>query len=412
MIHSIRVPFPESSHRETNIILPKEKEIITTALQAAIPDVNTRSNFINTISVEGEILRYNLPELRFPHIRRIIKHSLLDILRYSLLNKKNPTKATKQLYDFHPIQTNGLPVEVIQGGVSISNEQRKNLYNFYYNLDKAFFRILVTGSGPGTMDIPLAVRKEIIKQFFFEFGIDTCIGMSEVGILAKEITNSSVDILRISENIYQRMMKFLGPADLIRFHEGGAGTMQEMLTFLEIVFDEKNQNLHLPAHAVGMKGNDYMKIVEEFVYEFLGVSEEEISSKIEFFNDTDPKKPDEYILSLQEAYFGTRSQLQKGIFRNDIYYPETVLVPPDHSVEFLNTLKLEEKDSPKERMTKLNAIMNALVEYPIKQKIYPKGISIEGDRSLIQPVENLVNTMYKQKRIPGEKFIQFNSYVD
>ena len=130
----------------------------------------------------------------------------------------------------------------------------------------------ITGCGPGVMKAPF--KGAVIaygKQDFAERRIHRdFIGFTERGIIAAEAPNAIVSELVIFPDVEKRMEAFIRGAHRGRIHPGGAGTLEELLTFLGIKSHPNNRDLQYPLDLVERPDGGYMKRIIGWLHHCFG----------------------------------------------------------------------------------------------------------------------------------------------
>lgn len=317
-------------------------------------------------------------------------------------------------YVFHLLRnanvfhTGELPNMVVcWGGHSVPEEEYEYTKKVGHSLGLRGLNIC-TGCGPGVMKGPMkgatiAHAKQRVSQSRF-------LGLTEPGIIAAEAPNPIVNELVILPDIEKRLEAFVRVAHGITIFPGGAGTAEELLYLLGILLDPQNNELPFPLVLTGPKSAEpYFQQLHEFINDTLGF---EAQQKYKIIID-DPEQVARHMLQ------GAKEVKKYRLRHNDAFYFNWMLKvkedfqrPFEPTHENVAELNLSADLAAHELAANLRRAFSAIVAGNVKEKgiraIETKGpYKIHGDKSIMEPLDNLLAAFVKQTRmkLPGSEYI-------
>jgi predicted Rossmann-fold nucleotide-binding protein len=266
---------------------------------------------------------------------------------------------------------------------------------------------ICTGCGPGAMKGPMkgatiAHAKQHISDSRF-------LGLTEPGIIAAEAPNPIVNELVILPDIEKRLESFVRVGHGVIIFPGGAGTAEELLYLLGILLDPANQNIPFPLILTGPKSSEsYFQQLHEFINQTLGFDAQQ---KYKIIID-DP----EQVARLMDQ--GTQQVKDYRKQHSDAFYfnwmlkiPEAFQQPFHPTHENMAALELKSTTPTHELAANLRKAFSGIVSGNVKESgikaIEEHGpYEINGDQSIMQPLDELLAAFVKQKRmkLPGTEY--------
>lgn len=251
----------------------------------------------------------------------------------------------------------------------------------------------ITGCGPDIMKAPFKGAQIAYGHRDIHEHKDY-IGFTEPKIVAAEPPNGLVNKLVVFRNIAERMMGFIAAANRGRVHEGGVGTLQEVLTFLSVITDEKNRDNEYILDLLGSGGGEYMKRLKKY---FETIFKEQLNGHLKFHFGTSPRDFAQYV-------WDTNPEEMK-VWNEDIYFPEEVRKPSKVNFDEMEKIDLSSNQPISKLLKNLEKLFNAHVEMTI---INPKVVKswgkdrplIKGDPKILKATQDLIDSFYQEKRIP------------
>ena len=323
-----------------------------------------------------------------------------ELNRFDLKTKEGTTDAV-----FHFLRNAKVLVAqdpqlvVCWGGHSISRNEYDYTKQVGYQLGLRGMNIC-TGCGPGAMKGPMkgatiGHSKQRIKNGRY-------LGVSEPGIIAAESPNPIVNELVIMPDIEKRLEAFARTGHGFVVFPGGAGTMEEILYLLGVLLHPDNQPIPFPLVLTApASAKGYLQQIDQFIGNTLG---REAQSKYEIIVH-DPEAV---------ARCMTRGMQQVKDFRtetDDAYYFNWLLkiernfqnpFVPTH--DNMRSIDLR-TDQPKYMLAAgLRRAFSGIVSGNVKDEgiraIEQHGhFEIVGDREIMDPVDSLLSSFVKEKRM-------------
>ncbi len=279
----------------------------------------------------------------------------------------------------------------VWGGHSLPNDRigGENGYTEYGfarevgHMDALYTRAqFVTGCGAGIMKAPFrgasaAYQHERISGQRY-------IGFTEKNILSAEAPNNYVDRLVIFPDIEKRMEAFIRFSHRGRVHPGGAGTFEEIMTFLGVKMHPKNEGMRYPFDLVERPGGEYMRRVQGYLELcFKG----ELEGLYKIFH-CEPKEYAEHLFQL-----GTKVEKK---WNDELYYPEEIQKPFEVSFDSVESLDLSRDQSPFDLMSNLRRFYSAIVYLDIKNPRMAESWGsdlprVKGDRDILEATDAIMN---------------------
>ncbi len=296
---------------------------------------------------------------------------------------------------------------VCWGGHSISREEYDYSKTVGYELGLRGMDI-GTGCGPGAMKGPM--KGATIGHAKQRHHDGRYLGISEPGIIAAESPNPIVNSLIILPDIEKRLEAFVRVGHGIIVFPGGAGTAEEILYVLGILLHPDNAKLPFPLIFTGPAGSaEYF----EQIHQFIGVTLGEAAQKRYKIIIDDP------VTVAQEMQAGIKEVRAHRKAVSDAYYFNWGL-KIDHSFqqpfapthENMHNLDLHKNQAPHELAANLRRAFSGIVAGNVKDQgiraIEKYGhFEIRGDRSIMEPMDALLNAFVVQHRmkLPGKAYV-------
>jgi len=295
---------------------------------------------------------------------------------------------------------------VCWGGHSISREEYDYSKKVGYELGLRGMDIC-TGCGPGAMKGPM--KGAAIAHSKQRIANGRYLGLSEPGIIAAESPNPIVNDLVILPDIEKRLEAFVRTGHGIVVFPGGAGTAEEILYILGILLHPDNGDLPFPLIFTGpVNSQEYFTRIDQFIGETLG-PEAQRRYKI-IIND--PARV------AQEMLSGIKLVREFRKDRSDAYYFNWLL-KIDHEFqrpffpthEAMRNLHLHKNQERHFLAANLRRAFSGVVAGNVKDQgirsIEKFGrFEIHGDRSIMEPMDELLSSFVAQHRmkLPGTKY--------
>lgn len=359
--------------------------------------------------VDGEMIS-GIQEHLFAVLRDIVfaGHELETRNKYNLQTQEGITNAV-----FHILRNANILIPekepdliVCWGGHSISREEYDYTKEVGHELGLRGLNIC-TGCGPGAMKGPMkGATIGHNKQRIYD---GRYIGMTEPGIIAAESPNPIVNELIIFPDIEKRLESFVRTGHGIIVFPGGAGTAEEILYILGILLHPDNAELPFPLIFTGPKSSEeYFRQIHHFIEMTLGF---EAQQRYKIIID-DPALVAREMKSGMEAV----KDFRRG--NNDAYYYNWILnvdhnfQQPFHpSHENMAKLEIHKDQDRHELAANLRRAFSGIVAGNVKEDgikaIKEHGhFEIRGEKSIMQPLDLLLESFVKQNRmkLPGKKY--------
>jgi len=266
---------------------------------------------------------------------------------------------------------------------------------------------ICTGCGPGAMKGPMkGATIGHNKQRIYN---GRYIGMTEPGIIAAESPNPIVNELVILPDIEKRLESFVRTGHGIIVFPGGAGTAEEILYILGILLNPANKELPFPLILTGPKSSeDYFKQIHHFIEKTLGF---EAQQRYKIIID-DPA------LVAREMKIGMETVRDFRRSNSDAFHYNWILeVDNEFQQPFIpnheNMAKLEINMNMETHhlAASLRRAFSGIVSGNVKEEgikaIEENGLfEIRGDKKIMQPLDELLESFVQQNRmkLPGSKY--------
>ncbi len=295
---------------------------------------------------------------------------------------------------------------VCWGGHSISREEYDYTKEVGHELGLRGLNIC-TGCGPGAMKGPMkGATIGHNKQRIYN---GRYIGMTEPGIIAAESPNPIVNDLVILPDIEKRLEAFVRTGHGIIVFPGGAGTAEEILYILGILLHPDNAEIPFPLIFTGPKSSEaYFRQIHHFIELTLGF---EAQQRYRIIIDDPALVAREMKAGMEEVKNFRRST-------SDAYYYNWVLKvehefqkPFFPSHENMAKLELHKNQDTHLLAANLRRAFSGIVAGNVKddgiRAIEEHGLfEIRGDNSIMQPLDNLLESFVQDQRmkLPGTKY--------
>jgi predicted Rossmann-fold nucleotide-binding protein len=296
---------------------------------------------------------------------------------------------------------------VCWGGHSISREEYDYTKTVGYELGLRGLDIC-TGCGPGAMKGPM--KGAAIGHAKQRVPNGRYLGISEPGIIAAESPNPIVNDLVILPDIEKRLEAFVRVGHGIIVFPGGAGTAEEILYVLGILLHPDNAELPFPLVFTGpASAADYFVQIHQFI----GITLGEAAQKRYKIIIDDP------VAVAQEMQAGIKHVRAHRKSLSDAYYFNWGL-KIDHEFqkpfipthENMRNLNLHKNQAPHELAANLRRAFSGIVAGNVKDQgiraIEKHGhFEISGDRSIMDPMDDLLSAFVAQHRmkLPGKTYV-------
>ncbi|GAB3550701.1 nucleotide 5'-monophosphate nucleosidase PpnN [Noviherbaspirillum agri] len=295
---------------------------------------------------------------------------------------------------------------VCWGGHSISREEYDYSKKVGYEIGLRGMDIC-TGCGPGAMKGPM--KGATIAHTKQRIGNGRYLGLTEPGIIAAESPNPIVNDLVILPDIEKRLEAFVRAGHGIVVFPGGAGTAEEILYILGILLHPDNADMPFPLIFTGpVHSQEYFTRIDQFIGATLG---EEAQRRYKIIIN-DPQRV------AQEMLAGIKLVREFRKDRSDAYYFNWLL-KIDHEFqrpflpthEAMRNLHLHKNQERHLLAADLRRAFSGVVAGNVKdhgiRAIEKHGrFEIHGDRSVMEPMDELLSSFVAQHRmkLPGTKY--------
>lgn len=245
----------------------------------------------------------------------------------------------------------------------------------------------ITGCGPGVMKAPF--KGAVVaygKQDFDMRGLHRdFVGFSEQGIIAAEAPNGLVSELVIFPDVEKRMEAFIRASHRGRIHPGGAGTGEELLTFLGIKAHPANAGIEYPLDLVERPGGEYFRHLTDWLRTCFGDALDDLFE----VHVGPPRRYAEYVRR-------ARPNLDISSLWNDaLYVPPEVQQPFRVTFESMEALDLSRDQPPFDLLVNLRRFFSALVHLAVKEPDASDAWGgelprIHGDRQILEATDELI----------------------
>lgn len=359
--------------------------------------------------VDGEMIT-GIQEHLFSVLRDIVyaRNELETRAKLDLTSQNGITNAVFHiLRNANILQPNKEPnLVVCWGGHSINRVEYDYTKEVGHELGLRKLNIC-TGCGPGAMKGPMkGATIGHNKQRIYN---GRYIGMTEPGIIAAESPNPIVNELVIMPDIEKRLEGFVRTGHGIIVFPGGAGTAEEILYILGVLLNPNNKEIPFPLILTGPKSSEeYFKQIHHFIEKTLGF---EAQQRYKIIID-DPA------LVAREMKNGMEAVKEFRRSNSDAYYYNWILEidnefqnPFIPSHENMAQLDISSNMETHHLAANLRRAFSGIVAGNVKEDgiraIEENGLfEIRGEKKILQPLDNLLESFVKQNRmkLPGSKY--------
>jgi len=248
---------------------------------------------------------------------------------------------------------------------------------------------ICTGCGPGAMKGPMkgaAIGHNKQRIYHGRY-----IGMTEPGIIAAESPNPIVNELVILPDIEKRLESFVRTGHGIIIFPGGAGTAEEILYILGVLLHPSNREIPFPLILTGPKSSeDYFKQIHHFIEKTLGFEAQQC-----------------YKIIIDDPTLVAREMNYNWIIEIDHEFQKTFF--PTHAN--MTQLEINTDMETHHLAANLRRAFSGIVAGNVKEDgikaIEENGLfEIRGEKKIMQPLDNLLESFVKQGRmkLPGSKY--------
>ena len=295
---------------------------------------------------------------------------------------------------------NQLPnLAVCWGGHSIGRDEYDYTKSVGYELGLRGINI-ATGCGPGAMKGPM--KGAAIGHAKQRMKNGRYLGISEPGIIAAESPNPIVNELVIMPDIEKRLEAFVRTAHGIIVYPGGVGTAEEILYLLGILLHPDNEGIPFPViFTAPVQAKDYFKQVDEFIGDTLGHQAQNLYQII----INDPKRVAGLMKENMKAVEAHRRSAKDAYYFNwSLTITHDYQVPFEPTHENMAQLELHSDQEPHILAANLRRVFSGIVSGNVKEtgirSIEKNGsFEISGDKKLMQPLDDLLESFVAQNRM-------------
>ena len=360
--------------------------------------------------VDGSLIT-GINEHLFAVLRDVIyvHDKIVNSLRFNLNKSADVTNAVYHILRNANILVPRLEPNLVVcwGGHSIGREEYDYTKEVGYEMGLRNLDIC-TGCGPGAMKGPM--KGATIGHAKQRSGVGRYMGITEPGIIAAESPNPIVNDLVIMPDIEKRLEAFVRTGHGIVVFPGGAGTAEEILYILGILLHPKNSSIPFPLIFTGPKSaENYFKQVDQFILDTLGIDAQQ---RYKIITDAPARVAREMKNGIQEV---REYRKQNG---DAFYYNWSLTIdaqfqrPFQPTHENMKALELR-KDQPVHLLAaNLRRAFSGVVAGNVKEEgiraIEQHGhFELNGDREIMQPMDDLLTAFAKQLRmkLPGTEYV-------
>ena len=360
--------------------------------------------------VDGSLIT-GINEHLFAVLRDVIyvHDKIVNSLRFNLNKSADVTNAVYHILRNANILVPRLEPNLVVcwGGHSIGREEYDYTKEVGYEMGLRNLDIC-TGCGPGAMKGPM--KGATIGHAKQRSGVGRYMGITEPGIIAAESPNPIVNDLVIMPDIEKRLEAFVRTGHGIVVFPGGAGTAEEILYILGILLHPKNSSIPFPLIFTGPKSaENYFKQVDQFILDTLGI---DAQKRYKIITDDPALVAREMKNGIQEV---REYRKQNG---DAFYYNWSLTIdaqfqrPFQPTHENMKALELR-KDQPVHLLAaNLRRAFSGVVAGNVKEEgiraIEQHGhFELNGDREIMQPMDDLLTAFAKQLRmkLPGTEYV-------
>lgn len=288
---------------------------------------------------------------------------------------------------------------VCWGGHSISRYEYDYSKEVGYQLGLRGLDIC-TGCGPGAMKGPM--KGATIGHAKQRIGQGQYLGISEPGIIAAESPNPIVNDLVIMPDIEKRLEAFVRTGHGVVVFPGGVGTAEEILYLLGILLHPDNRDIPFPLIFTGpSSAADYFREIDRFIGLTLGdIAQRRYKIII--------NNPAEVAHEMKESIQNVKAYRRQS---NDAYYFNWLLKvdaefqhPFNPTHDNMRNLPLHRDQETHLLAANLRRVFSGIVAGNVKDEgiraIEKYGhFEIQGDRQIMEPMDSLLASFVKQKRM-------------
>jgi hypothetical protein len=298
------------------------------------------------------------------------------------------------------VQPNQPPQLVVcWGGHAISRTEYDYTKEVGYQLGLRGLDI-ATGCGIGAMKGPM--KGAMIGHAKQAIGTGRYVGITEPGIIASESPNPSVNELVILPDIEKRLEAFVRLAHTIIVFPGGVGTIEEILYLLGVVMREENRSIPIPVILTAPTGyEDYFTMVDRFIRATLG---EAATAYYQVVNDNAALVAQLTRRNLNQVIAHRRRRDESYAFNWELHIPESMQSPFQVTHENMAGLRLFSGQPSAQLVADLRRAFSGIVAgnvkpYGIRQVEQHGPYRLQGDQSVMQAIDNLLDECVANKRM-------------
>ncbi len=277
---------------------------------------------------------------------------------------------------------------VVWGGGSLPKEEIGRWTEYTFAKSVGYWDALlrkpeiITGCGSGMMKAPFSGASVAFeKQRLYER--KNSFGFSEKKILTIETPNSYITRLLIFKNMMQRIEGFIRAGHRLRVHPGGAGTLEEITTFLAMIMHKANDGLHYPFHLVERTGGEWVKTIQEYLCTCFGNT---LEDKCEFFVG----EPEDYGRMLNKL-----SIKPESLWNDDLFFPTELQKSPEVSFESIESLDFSTDQDMFQLLINIQRLFSSLVHLLVKDPALAKSWGdekplIKGTPKIVRATDDLI----------------------
>lgn len=288
---------------------------------------------------------------------------------------------------------------VCWGGHSIGHVEYEYTKEVGYQLGLRGFGV-VTGCGPGAMKGPM--KGATIGHAKQRTTPSRYVGLTEPGIIAAESPNAIVNELVVLPDIEKRLEAFVRFGHALIVFPGGPGTAEEVLYAIALLSHPANKDKGLPLlFTAPTESASYFEALDRFLKQVLG---EQVSQYYSIIID-DPQAVGTWARQQVSQVLEQRQQQQDSYrFNWGLHIPSALQTPFVPSHQSMAELGLSQAMSVHDKAVALRALFSGIVAGNVK----PEGVAavkengpflIHGDTVLLEPVDQLLQSMVEQQRM-------------
>jgi predicted Rossmann-fold nucleotide-binding protein len=295
---------------------------------------------------------------------------------------------------------------VCWGGHSISRKEYEYTKEVGHEMGLRGLDIC-TGCGPGAMKGPM--KGAAIGHAKQRITNGRYIGISEPGIIAAESPNPIVNNLVILPDIEKRLEAFVRTGHGFIVFPGGAGTTEEILYILGILLHPDNKDIPLPLVFTGPESaKNYFEGINKFIGMTLGAKAQE---RYEIIID-DPARVASTMKKGMKRVHDYRTKTKDAYYYNwRLKIAHEFQQPFNPTHENMKNLQLHKEQETHQLAANLRRAFSGIVAGNVKDEgirsIEEHGhFEINGDASIMEPMDALLNTFVSQHRmkLPGSTY--------